>query len=716
MSTSPRSAQKKPIIFSALLAAVFTSGLVFLFLPSELFLRNPTEFVSTIGPLMLYLALWGMALAVLLCIPLALPLAGWQRIWGSLLGGLALSVWVSGVFLVPDLGALDGASFDLNLHRETLNRHSVVFGAVLIAACLISWYWPRYLAWALVILGAGLTVITVNNLLAVGKMRKAPFETVDPRQIARFSDRQNLLILVLDTFQSDLLQAIIEQDPTIREKLDGFEFYPDTLGVAPTTYLTMPAFHSGLQYNRMTSLNDFYALGVRQNSFLGELARSSYQVDIVNPIAGACPDGMNTCKNQENLLWTEGDVLVEEASRLADLAILRAAPGRLKPRVFDGSSGLVTRVRAGIYLTGLEQRIYMANTVLQLVIENLWVDGNPPTAKLIHLLNTHPPFMFDAQCRFIGVKKEMDRAHQTDQTECAMQWFLSLLTAMKDAGVYDNSMIVLTADTGAGSTYADDDLSSLYAQRHGLEPGAMGRLIGGANPVLAIKYPGRRGVLAESDLQAQLTDLPRTVCESLGDCAMPYGIDLRTAEPATRARAYHYYRWKHEYWGHATIPGIRQYTVRGPLWLESSWRESPASGDPQRLVGIGFTQDDDPAVFRANWGEVEDTGSDIGKRWATGHRAELSLPLPAEENLILQFYILPAPGLENQEVSIRLNGQLVDRRILKEGMQEIIATLPVNHLSRERSSLVFEFSQLLPPQKADARHLAAAFFGLSVYR
>jgi hypothetical protein len=42
----------------------------------------------------------------------------------------------------------------------------------------------------------------------------------------------------MDQFQSDVLQQIIDQDPLLREQMDGFRFYPDTLGVAPTTYLT----------------------------------------------------------------------------------------------------------------------------------------------------------------------------------------------------------------------------------------------------------------------------------------------------------------------------------------------------------------------------------------------------------------------------------------------------------------------------------------------
>jgi hypothetical protein len=708
--------RRNPHVRVTLTAALFIGGLVFLFLPSELWLRNPTEFVSAPAPVAGLLALWWVFASAVLFLPVLAPWAGWRRAWSALVGGLAFALWASAVFLVPELGAMDGAGFDLGMHRETLVRHSYVFVAVLLVSWLVAWLWLRYLNWGLVILAAGLFLTTASNFHAVGKLREKPFETVDPWELSRFSGETNLLILVLDTFQSDLLQVLTERDPSLREQLDGFVFYPDTLGVAPSTYLTMPAFHSGRPYNRLMSLNEFYEYGVKQNSFLTDLAEDGYQVDIVNPIASVCPKGVNTCKYQENLLFVAKDAAMQEALRLSDLAVLRAAPGLSKAFVFDGSTGLVTWLSNGNYLTGLEHRIFMGNRVLQAMIDHLRVDDGPPTARLIHLLNTHPPFMFDAQCEFIGVQKPINRKLQTEQTACAMRWVLRLLTALREAGVYDNSMVVLTADTGAGNIYADDDLSSLYAQRNGLPPGETGRLLGGANPVLAIKFPGSRGPLRASTLQAQLTDLPRTVCDTLGDCSTARGINLRTDDPGTRARTYHYYEWRHAYWGLDTIPGIVQYTVRGPLWLEDSWSEFASGDEVEQVLGLTFSHGDDPGLFGPGWGDVEVASESVSKRWVTEEQASLYLPLNDLGDLYLKFRVLPAAALVDTHMSVRLNGTPLETLVLEEGLQDLLVTLPVALLQPERNEIEFEFSQLKSPQGAESRSLAAAFYELSVYR
>jgi len=697
-------------------AAIFISGLIFLFLPSEIYLRNPLEFISTPTQLITNLALGGLLLGIGLISPVFVPVARWQKMYAMLLGGLSVALWVSSVFLVADLGELDGASFDLTRHSRTLAHHTGWFALVLLAACIGMWKRPMLVVGSMAVIGFGLTLIMVSNFYQVSQKKDGNYEPVSLTDITRFSTDRNLLILVMDTFQSDILHEIVRQDPEMRRKLDGFQFYPDTLGVAPTTYLTMPAFHSGKKYNQMMSLTEFYDLGVREGSFLAELAQNGYQVDIVNPIASACPAGMNICRHQENLLLHEDQVTNTEAARLADLGLLRAIPGVLKQWAFDGTSGPVTRIRSETPLTGLEHRIFQGNTVQKMIADNLWVDDGPPTARLIHLLNTHPPFMFNAACEFIGVTKVIDRSHMTDQTVCAMRWFDYLLESMKAAGVYDNTMIVLAADTGAGSIYGTDDLSSLYAGRHGVEPGEFGRLIGGANPVLAIKYPNEHGPLQESQVSAQLTDIARTVCENLKDCTKSQGLNLRTVEIKTRERTYLYYVWKHDYWGLDKIPGIVEYTIRGPLWLKSSWSREFSGDLPTQISRVGFSDEDSPQIFGMGWGKVEINQDGISKRWSIAKRAELFLPLPTGSDLVLVFRVLSAPGLANQVMKLRVNGEVIDSRRLESRVQTVTMSLPASLITEPVSEFMLEFSELKEPETAGNRSISVSFYELNIFQ
>jgi hypothetical protein len=698
------------------LAAIFTSGLVFYFLPSEIYAGNPTEFIATRSALMINLVFGGLIVSAALLLPVFIPADGWRKTYATLLGGVFLALWVSGVFLVGDFGEMDGASFDLGRHHTTLMFHSMVFLCVLVAACLCVWKWASLMSHVIAVIGAGLLIIGTFNFYRSGAETTPDWEPVNLQELARFSSGKNLLILVLDTFQSDLLQQIVDQDPLIRDELVGFRFYPDTLGVAPSTYLTMPAFHSGQSYDNAMALSEYYDLGVKEGSFLVELAENGYQVDLINPITGACPRGANTCKQQENLLLQGEEVIDNETFRLVDLGIMRVAPGFSKKWIFQGNSGPITRFRDKFSLSGLSLRVYQGNTVLEMITDNLWKGDTSPSAKFIHLFNSHPPYIFDGDCNFIGTGNTENRKHATMQAECSLRRVLNLLSQMKSQGVYENSMIILTADTGAGSFYAVDDLSSLYALEHGLEAGEFGRLIGGANPVLAIKFPGARGRMESSAIQAQLTDIPRTVCETLQACSNRNGINLNTSEPRDRQRTYNHYRWKNEYWGLKHIPGMVQYTVSGPLWLDSSWKREISSELPSAISTVNFSDDDNPEIFGLGWGHVETNESGISKRWSIAKEAQLYLPLPVDEKLTLEFEVLMAPGLDDQKMTVKVDGVEVGSRDLGHRVQFVTVEVPAGLVTRPVSDVTLEFSNLQIASDPDVRKVSVSFYNLAIYR
>ncbi len=698
------------------LAALYISALIFFFLPSEIYLGNPREFISTRPLLMMNLLFGGLIFASALFLPALIPANSWRRVYATFLSGAFIALWVSGVFLVTDFGEFDGSSFDLSQHTETLAAQSAWFTFVFVAACVCVWKWSALVIRLIGIIGIGLFLIGASNFYRAGSMDDAIWEPVNLKDITRFSTDRNLLIVLMDTFQSDVLQQIVDQDPLIGEQLNGFRFYPDTLGVAPSTYLTMPAFHSGMTYNNMMALTEYYDLGVREGSFLVELAENGYQVDVINPIAGVCPLKASTCKRQETLLLHAEEVTSSETSRLADLGILRGTPGLLKQWVFSDNSGPITRLRNGNTLSGLNLRIYQGNTVLELIANNLWTDNTAPTAKLIHLLNTHAPYMFDRDCQFTGTKNAQDRAHMTLQSICAMHWFLHLLDQMKAEGIYENSMIILTADTGAGTIYGSEDLSSLYAQAHGIEAGELGRLIGGANPVLAIKFPGAHGRMQTSAIQAQLTDLPRTVCENLQDCTKTEGINLGVNESTVRERIYYHYRWENEYWGLNHIPGIIQYTVNGPLWLESSWSRNFIDEIPTEISKVDFSNEDEAGIFGMGWGQVEVNQAGISKRWSIAKKAELFLPLPTGEDLTLQFQVLMAPGIIDQVITVKVNGEIVGSRGLEERVQFVTVSVPARLISKPVSEISLEFSKIRQPETPGRRNISVSFYQLKIYR
>jgi hypothetical protein len=55
------------------------------------------------------------------------------------------------------------------------------------------------------------------------------------QSIYQFSPEKNVLIIVLDGFQGDVFQEIIDESPQYRKRFDGFTYYRDALGGYPVT-------------------------------------------------------------------------------------------------------------------------------------------------------------------------------------------------------------------------------------------------------------------------------------------------------------------------------------------------------------------------------------------------------------------------------------------------------------------------------------------------
>ncbi len=406
-----------------------------------------------------------------------------------------------------------------------------------------------------------------------------------------------------------------------------------------------------------------------------------------------------------------------EVTHLMDLGLFRVLPGVLKRYAFDGTMGLISYYLGDALLLGLHLNIYRANEVLDFMTDHMHVTSGAPTARLIHLLNTHPPYMRDRHCQFIGVQKRINRQGMTAQTACAVDRFTAVLDAMETHGIYDSAMVILVADTGASSPYGERDMANLYAAREAASAGAMGRLMGGANPVLVIKYPGSDGPLRVSKTAAQLTDIPHTVCAALGHCQHHRGIDLATSPPnPDRIRRYHDYTWKHEYWGLHNIPGIVTYDITGPLWRASTWTRTQDADLPHTLNQIAFSEDDDPGVFGMGWSYVEvNPNSGVTKRWALGASAELLIPVEADQDLQMTFTLSAAPNLERQTVTLVANGTQLDTQPVRDVVHTMTFTVPRDVQTSGVVDLRLQFGTYRQADNRDQRPIAVAFYNLDIY-
>ena len=100
--------------------------------------------------------------------------------------------------------------------------------------------------------------------------------------------------------------------------------------------------------------------------------------------------------------------------------------------------------------------------------------------RYIYIRGAHEPFIYQAQCEFIN-----DNSYESSVELCATIAD-TYLQKLKDAGVYDNTAIIILADHG----YADDNAS-----------------FGRQNPFLLIKGVGEKHTFTVSDIPVSHADL-----------------------------------------------------------------------------------------------------------------------------------------------------------------------------------------------------------------
>ena len=131
---------------------------------------------------------------------------------------------------------------------------------------------------------------------------------------------------------------------------------------------------------------------------------------------------------------------------------------------------------------------------------------------------------------------------------------------------------------------------------------------------------------------------------------------------------------------------------------------------------MGFSDEDNPQIFGMGWGKVEINQGGISKRWSIAKRAELFLPLPTGSDLVLVFRVLSAPGLDNQVMKLRVNGEVIDSLSLERRLQTVTMSLPASLITVPVSKFVLEFSELKEPETADKRSISVSFYELNIFQ
>ena len=555
-----------------------------LFGPHTIYAGNVAEFSAPFWTLVRPLVVAGGAIVLALAAVSLLMTVKSSRYYIALLFGVGLVLWIQGNLLVADYGVLDGGDIDWTI-ESWRNPYEL---ALWILVPLLSIAAARHVAPIAPFASAALLTLQTMVLMAsvLDTNARAHAEWRGPSDsMFDLSRTTNVIHIVLDGFQSDAFDDILRED---RERLDtsfsGAVFFADHAGSFPTTIASIPAMLTGeTSYRNEQPLQNYFRDRFEDGSLFTSLRAAGYRVDNVTTWQYDNSSESNFYSIRRPYV-SYREYTRFAAWELADLSLFRHAPHLLREEIYNDQQWRLQQI-FGLRDTST-RRYHPANgaAVLDDFARRLTPAVDGPVYKFIHVGIPHLPVVLNAHCEFIGAVRSPDRVEYRGQARCAVTKARAILDRLKELGLYDNSLIVISSDHGIGHT------PPRFTHDRHVPSGTLSRLAGKALALLIVKPPNSRGPVRVSYAPSTISDVPATVLDILGlRHNLPGEPALRLADNAPRTRTFAMYDW--EGWTTPYFDALDVMEINGRVLDGDSWNLKasfypPDQGEEARSRGL----------------------------------------------------------------------------------------------------------------------------------
>lgn len=563
-----------------LATACLVAANLFIFAPLTIYLGNVEEFNAPLtGMLSNYIPPFVVFVLAMALIGFILPALILRRLL-SVLAALSLLLWLQGNLLVWDYGVLDGKAIDWTHDAWRGWVDATIWVALLAVALVFASRVAKPLFVAAVVMAvvqiAGATISIAQQPGAVLTASNGQSQDNLSDMVFRFSTSRNVLHIVMDGFQSDIFEEIInegEPGKRMRDALDGFVFFKENMGAFPYTHMSVPALLTGQTYRNQITRKEFFEQTLDRKTILRSALEAGFEVDV------AAGSSLSTYKrsgytnayaisSHEHIL--PKDYAFSDSARLLDVTLFRLAPHFTKRYVYNDQLWFLQRLFSNKIFAHLE--FFSHNAFLQRMRARMTVDRATPVYKMFHLMLSHTPFVANEECGYAGGTLQVNRHWVKVQERCSFAEIIRLLGKLKSLGIYSETTIILMGDHGAwippNGLTGEDHLGRDFAV---VRPHPI--TVAMAMPVMLIKPPGSTGPMRVSMAPSWIGDVPQTISSLLGLKTTFTGQSmLDLDEFAARERRHYSYAYARSEWDAAYLAPIYEYIVTGRVLDGSAWR------------------------------------------------------------------------------------------------------------------------------------------------
>ena len=599
-----RFTKKREFAICALsIALAFT---VCFFVPADTFIANQNDFLVSAPRILLPLlgaALVGSAaLILLLNICLAINIKLW-KIVECLFGGCLVAGYWQVMFANGKMVQITGDPTTYS-ERSSSNNLNVILYIVLLFVPLIVLFISgelkkgkrkRYLFTVLTYLSA---VVFLMQAVGLGsRVAKTGILRADDSRLDNYLSMQdtlnlstdnNVVVFLTDRLDAHWLEMALDDYPELEDELEGFTFYSNNVGRFTNTFPSVCNMLTNCEYSGQ-DWTDYFKQAWEGETLPRRLHDNGYKVNLLidnlttfndfDQIAGQC-DNMHSSVDFVKFNYFESCGILRTMARFS---LGKLAPYLLKNRFIgnmssDFSSNFYTVTGEDVAnfkgSVGKETDMELCNYIRT---HQMKAESDEKTFTFIHLNFAHD-YNPDLYAAFVP-DYDGDDIDREDNIYGGFKLIEMYLDKMKEAGVYDNSTIILIGDHGrppAEIEYAEDDELPTIE-------------IDSDSPIktaVLIKPAGAERSPLVQDSKAELSsgEFAASVLEYAGLDKSGFGFndyiglsfdDVKTMA-APPARDLHVYFWK----GIGRVDDILKYEVTGDASDYSNWKVVERFGQP----------------------------------------------------------------------------------------------------------------------------------------
>ncbi len=500
----------------ALFITLSGSFMMCIYAPLDLYFNNKNEFWFNVRILLPQLVrMFCLAVPAVMLVYLAFRLIN-RKIYAGLLfitTAAFICSYIQGNLRIASLPSMDGTAADWTAYTGE-NIITLVIWTAIIALLMYIFRYVRFKGFkavaevvsCLLFLTCSVSLFT-SYINSRNIVEKNVFVASKDHEFD-VSDTENFYILVLDAVDADTYKTMTPSHPEYETWFEDFTFFPNTTSLYPFTSRAVPQILTGSVYENERDFTEFVTDAVDNSPFLKSLETDNYRMGLYESELSYNGTKLNRFDNmQTNNVELNPEAKNTFIKEQLKLALFKYLPYCFKKFVSCDMNSFASMM--------WPQPFLMDNRDFYLDLLNSEVTHmQEKNFRYYHVDGAHSPFRYDTDVNYIPENE----GTYTQSIEASMNVAKAFLSKLKEAGVYDQSCIIIMADHG----YQADSDSNFDR----------------FNPLLMVKGFNEKHSYAVSEAPISYLDLPEAYSRLLNHSSSEECFDAKEGDERERRLLY----------------------------------------------------------------------------------------------------------------------------------------------------------------------------------